>query len=177
MHNKVGDFEVLFHKYFRLLCVVAMRHVHDTQVAEDIVQEFFISYWQRREEIKLSTNFQSYASRAVKYSAIDHVRKKGVDDNHARSLVSEEIYDPQEETELSDLKYSKYIRILEMISGLPEARRKILMMHAVERLSYAEIARRQNVSINTVRTQLSRAYAALRMHALVLFLMLLYYFL
>jgi RNA polymerase sigma factor (sigma-70 family) len=49
-----------------------------------------------------------------------------------------------------------------MIQSLPPDRRKIFMLHAMDKLSYAQIAEKQSISINTVKTQLKRAYNALR---------------
>lgn len=159
----IDEFEVLFHKNHKFLCMLAMDYVHDQFIAEDLVQEFFINYWQRRELVKLNTSFEAYARRAVKYKSIDYLRKMATAQKHQTMLtISEEQLAILEDPEAQDFQQQRYIKIVEMIQSLPEERRKIFMLHAVDKLSHAQIAAQQSISINTVKTQLRRAYTALR---------------
>lgn len=167
----IDDFETLFHRNHQFLCMVAMQYVHDQFVAEDMVQDFFIDFWQRRHTIQLTTGFEAYARRAVKYKCIDFLRKNAVaEKRNSMFSILEEAQMPGEEPDQEEIKHQRYIRIIELIQKLPENRRNIFIMHAVEKLSYAEIAKKQNISINTVKTQLSRAYTTLRNKTIIAFI-------
>lgn len=169
----IDEFETLFRRNHQFLCVIAMQYVHDQFIAEDMVQDFFIDFWQRRHSIQLTGSFEAYARRAVKYKCIDFLRKNAVaEKRNTKFTMLEETQTSTEadEPEYQELRHQRYIRILELIEKLPENRKNIFIMHAVEKLKYAEIAEKQNISINTVKTQLSRAYAALRNKKIIAFI-------
>ncbi|ALL06787.1 hypothetical protein AQ505_15580 [Pedobacter sp. PACM 27299] len=159
----IDEFEVLFRRNHKFLCMIAMDYVHDQFIAEDLVQEFFINYWQRKDLVKFSSSFEAYARRAVKYKSIDYLRKIATAQKRNTMLaISEAQLAIADDTEDQDLQQQRYIKIIEMIQSLPEERRKVFMLHAMDKLSHAQIAEKQSISINTVKTQLRRAYAALR---------------
>jgi len=167
----IDEFETLFRRNHQFLCMVAMQYVHDQFIAEDMVQDFFIDFWQRRHMIQLTTGFEAYARRAVKYKCIDFLRKNAVaEKRNSMFSILEATQMPNEEPDQEEMKHQRYIRIVELIQQLPENRKNIFILHAVEKLSYADIAKKQNISINTVKTQLSRAYAALRNKTIIAFI-------
>ncbi|HEY0611469.1 MAG TPA: sigma factor [Chitinophaga sp.] len=48
---RAGDpeaFEILFNRYFKLLWMEAYARLDDADEAEDIVQEFFMEFWERQ---------------------------------------------------------------------------------------------------------------------------------
>ena len=57
-------FESLFRLHYEMLCEHAFIFVRDNQTADDIVQEFFIKFWEKREKLTIKGSFQSYARRA-----------------------------------------------------------------------------------------------------------------
>lgn len=161
-----NEIELLFRKYYRYLCVVAMNYVHDRDVAEDVVQGFFIKYWEHSVDREGPDNFKSYATRAIRNISIDFIRKKTVQEKHEASLPDQqEAFDPEQDQDELDQRHTRLVRIFELIDNLPEGQKQILKLHALEKLTYAQIAERQGISINTVRTQLTRAYGSLRKSA------------
>jgi len=161
----IDQFEMMFRRNHQFLCAVAMEYVHDQFTAEDMVQDFFLDFWQRRHTIQFTTSFEAYARRAVKYKCIDFLRKSAV--NEKRNSMLDTLDQEQEdinETEYSEIRHQRYLKIVELVQKLPESRQNIFIMHAVDKMTYVEIAKKQNISVNTVKTQLSRAYSALRSH-------------
>jgi RNA polymerase sigma factor (sigma-70 family) len=67
-----------------------------------------------------------------------------------------------DDTDQHSLKTKK---LQELLNRLPEKRRNILMSVVVHGHSYAEIAESNGISVNTVKTQMKRAYAFLRREA------------
>lgn len=55
-----------------------------------------------------------------------------------------------------------YAELYRAIQKIPEQRRKILELAVFDSLSYKEIAARLNISVNTVKTQMGRAYQFLK---------------
>ena len=167
----IDEFEIMFRRNHQFLCAVAMQYVHDQFTAEDMVQEFFIDFWQRRHTIQLTIGFEAYARRAVKYKCIDFLRKSAVTEKRNSMLAAlEGEQEHNGEAEYNEIRHQRYVKIVELIQKLPENRKNIFIMHAVDKMSYADIAKKQNISINTVKTQLSRAYSALRNNTILIFI-------
>lgn len=170
----INEFELLYRRNHKFLCMVAMDYVHDQFIAEDVVQDFFIDFWQRGHLIQLTSSFEAYARRAVKYKCIDFIRKNAAAEKRNNILpmtgdTEAFSYDP-DESDAHELQHQRYVRIAELIQALPENRREIFIMHAVDKLNYAQIAEKQRISVNTVKTQLRRAYMVLRNKNVITFL-------
>ncbi|UKJ08551.1 RNA polymerase sigma-70 factor [Solitalea lacus] len=158
----ITHFEEFFHKHYKFLCLVSAQIVGDLDVSKDLVQEFYIDFWRRRDTIQLSSTFQAYAVRAVKNLAVSYIRKQESLEAKRNFLETIDCFDPQADTENLFNKESLDTKINASIDKLPKECRNIFLLHNLEGLSYAQIAERNNISINTVKTQMKRAYAFLR---------------
>jgi len=151
----------MFRRHYKFLCLVAFGIVKDEGTAEDIVQDFFLNLWQRRDEAAFIISFQGYATRAVKNLSISYLRKQ-------QRLLEEELDVLADGVDLLEEK-GAFIsgeaitaRVMEVVELLPAERKKIFLSHVVDRLSYAQIAEKNKISLNTVKTQMKKAYAFIR---------------
>ena len=151
----------MFRQHYRFLCLVAFRIVRDQDAAEDIVQDFFLNLWQRRTEVTTVISFQAYATRAVKNGSISFLRKQQIASDEQLSTIPDES-NPLEEKEIFIAAEAITSRVMEVVELLPAERKKIFLLHVIDRLSYAQIAEKNNISLNTVKTQMKRAYAFVR---------------
>jgi RNA polymerase sigma-70 factor (ECF subfamily) len=154
-------FEELFHKHYKFLCLVGAQVVGDIDVAKDLVQEFYIDFWKRRETVQLTVSFQSYAVRAVKNLCISYLRKE-VATSRNNQFIPDESFDPIADAELQFDKENLDSKVKAAIDKLPKECKRVFVLHSLEGLSYAQIAKLNDISINTVKTQMKRAYAFLR---------------
>ncbi|WP_316817798.1 RNA polymerase sigma-70 factor [Pedobacter nyackensis] len=159
----IDQFEVFFHKNYKGLCMLAVHYVKDADLAKDLVQEFFLYVWNKREQINFQSTFEAYAHRSVKNICITYLKRQK---NHVL-FQSEELpdlsFDP-DEIIAEELFQSEMIsKLKDAIKNLPPERRKLFLMSNVQGYTYAEIAKRNNISINTVKTQIKKAYATLRL--------------
>lgn len=160
---KDGDakaFEELFHCYYGYLCAYAYKIVQDSANAEEIVQEFFVRLWEKREQLSINTSVKNYFFRSVKNLCINAIQHEKIKSKYAQKVISEtdisfSIEDNFIETELSE-------KINLSIQSLPEKRQEIFRMNREEGLKYREIAEKLNVSVKTVETQMSLAIKTLR---------------
>lgn len=144
---------------------MAYQMVKDEAAAEDIVQDFFINFWNRRNDIQIETSFQSYATRAVKNLSLSFLKKlpNAVELTEQTPLAIQTDYLEEEEALL--LKETADEKVLDLVNLLPDERKKVFLQYVVDGLSYAAIAEANNISVNTVKTQMKRAYAFLKAKA------------
>ena len=53
----IEELELFFKSNHAFLCLAALSIVKDKDVAKDIVQDFFISYWERRKNVQFTVSF------------------------------------------------------------------------------------------------------------------------
>jgi RNA polymerase sigma-70 factor (ECF subfamily) len=74
--------------------------------------------------------------------------------------IAQDFRAPGDEKEFDDQK--QYARLYLAVKKLPDQCRNILEMAVYESMKYQEIADKLNISRNTVKTQMGRAYKYLR---------------
>lgn len=152
--------EQLFRKHYELLCLVSFGIVKDRDAAKDITQDFFISYWLKREDISLTVSFKAYAVRAVKNLSLLSLKRAKKEKSLLQNM---NLRDSVEQKTLDEPNKGK--KLQKLLNKLPERRRQIFMSFVIHGQSYSEIAENNGISINTVKTQMKRAYAFLRAEA------------
>lgn len=160
VNNDQQQFIDLFRKNHKFLYMIAIRYVSDPDTAKDIVQDFFINYWEKRQE-SLRGNFEAYAGRSIKNRCISHLRSRQTADNRINQFGSETYGEIDEEEELID-KEALRMMIFKAIDQLPPERKKIILLSAKEGLANKQIAEQLGISIHTVKSQLVKAYAFIR---------------
>lgn len=160
---KTGDekaFEILFHKYYRFLCSFATKIINDDASAEEIVQDFFVKLWEKREQLIIETSIQNYLFRSVKNHCINYLQHNKTKVRYAQKIISEVESNYSDNDSFPEIELAK--KIEESINSLPEKRKEIFMLSRQEGLKYHEIAEKLNISIKTVETQMSIAIKSLR---------------
>ncbi|TKG97043.1 RNA polymerase sigma-70 factor [Puteibacter caeruleilacunae] len=153
-------FRNVFDQYYAPLCLYVNKIVHDNQQAEDIVTECFIRIWEKRASIKISHSLKNYLVLTVRNAVFSHLRKP---EAKITLELPEEVNEIIVDEEVNVLQHEQFLaRLKKAIDKLPDQRKKILEMAAYGNMSYKEIAETLDISLNTVKTQMSRAYRSLK---------------
>lgn len=139
--------EKLFKAYYRPLCLYALRYTQDTDASEDIVQECFAALLSHKAEKPVPYLYTSVRNRSLMW-----IRDKKPSVPIPQDLPVEEAVDRSMED----------ARLWRAVEGLPEKRRKCLLMAKRDSMSHAEIAEELGISQNTVRNNISKAIESLR---------------
>lgn len=177
---KKGDihsFETVFHQYYGYLCSFAEKYTHDPEVAEEIVQDFFVRLWEKREQITIESSLKNYFFRSIKNLCLNYIQHQKIKKKHSNIFIAE--YESTNSFEEAFVEINLAKKIEESILSLPEKRRAIFILSRERGLKYPEIAKKLNISIKTVETQMSIAIRYLRNKLkdyLTVLLILLYFF-
>lgn len=131
---------------------------HD--VVEELLQVVFVKVWENRATINPNLSPDAYVLKIAKNTALNFLRQKAYKLLFEKQLI--EKINPIEdgETALVDKDLKRHID--DLISQIPERRRKIFKLRYEKDLSYKEIAEQLSISENTVNTQISLALNYLR---------------
>lgn len=123
----------------------------DIEESENIIHDVFLKIWNKKTFIDPHLNFNSYLFTIIKHQAFDYYKwmKKNEslkDELWKRTSGSEKIH--------NEIKEERIEKLMEAVENLSERRKEIVKLKYEEKMSYGEIARHLNISINTVKNQL-----------------------
>ncbi len=156
-----ANFEILFRSHFSGLCYFAQKYVKDFETAKEIVQDAFLSLWEKRDTIDMEKPVKSYLATIIHNKCTNHLRdNRKFDQNilNIENLLEVPEYDGADSMVENELKE----RIDASIAELPEKCREIFVMNRYENLKYQEIADKLQISVKTVETQMSKALQHMR---------------
>lgn len=155
--------EDLFMKHYRTLCQLSYSIVRNMDVSKDIVQDFFVKYWEKHHGNSRHIRFEQYAYVAVRNRSFNHLESQKTRQRHLKQLMhtvpESDLSLAERETDTGD---SYHIRLIKAIDNLPDQQRRIFLLSTSQGLKYSQIAEKLNISVNTVKTQIKRAYLSIR---------------
>ena len=152
---------MLFRSHFSGLCFFAHKYVKDFEAAKEIVQDAFLSLWEKRETIDMDRPVKSYLTMIIHNKCTNYLRdNRKFDQNilHIENLAEVPEYDGADSMVEEELKN----KIDSAIDELPEKCKQIFVMNRYENLKYQEIAVKLEISVKTVETQMSKALQHMR---------------
>lgn len=147
----------LFERHWEQLYSNAVHILHNREIAKDVVQEVFLSFWENRGNQPIQ-NVVGYLNRAAKFKALNEIRDDKAnlyEDVEKASELPEGDHNPLDAEELQE-------QIAEVIQELPERCREVFVLSREEHLTNKEIADRLDLSQRTVETHISNALKHLR---------------
>jgi RNA polymerase sigma-70 factor (family 1) len=160
--GKVTAFDELYNRYWDKLYSSAAKRVNESEIAEEIVQDFFTSLWVNREKLTIRTSFSSYVYSSVKYLVFNHYQKESVRKSYQEQLLQKvAIYDNSTEDQIT---YKELNQIIDTeVKTLPAKCRSVFELSRKEYKNNKEIALILGISEKTVENHLTKALRNLRL--------------
>jgi len=170
--NKVydlDDFTRLFNDYKGRFVHFAYSYIGDEIVAEDIVLESLMSYWENRYKLQPDSNVLAYILAIIKNRSLNYL-------NHLRIRQNAEEYlQKMEEWELDihitsleafdpEHIFSEEIKkiVHDTLNKLPEQTRLIFIKSRFENLSHKQIAEEMGLTTKSIEFHITKALKDLR---------------
>ncbi len=157
--GSVDAYKTLFNLYYKPLCSFAKKYVLDLAVAEDIVQELFVKFWEQRQEVQVETSVKSYFFQSVRNECLNYLKHQGVKEKykmHVESVSTDNFFhDKLEEEEINQLVY-------QTIQSLPPRCKQIFELSRFDGKTFEEISLELSISKNTIKNQLVSALKHIR---------------
>ncbi len=160
-----SDFEKLYKLYYPKMFAFAKNYVPANEDAENIVQDVFLTLWERKEEIEISFTLTTYLFTLVKNRCLNFLRHKLIEEEY-NSQMKKELGFKLYALEVFDYSYQSEEELQEIIrralDALPERCREVFIKSRIEGLKYKEISDELGISVNTVENQMVTALRKLR---------------
>lgn len=162
-------FKEIFHQYYPGLLKFADSYLHDSFLAENVVQDSFIILWEKHAFLRIQSNIKAYLVTIIKNKCITHIEK-----SKNRIKIENDIFHVQ--LKEANLNISSLIslnpealfveeieKIVEhAIRELPEQTREIFIMSRFRELSNEGIANKLNISVKGVEYHISKSLKLLK---------------
>jgi RNA polymerase sigma-70 factor (family 1) len=153
-------FDALYFKYYHSVFDNALALLKDRQQAEDIVQEVFLTLWEKRNTIRHLENIGGWLYVISTNKSMNTLRQK------LRARLR--IQTPESMTHIPYVPdnaetYEEQMTALEKaIRTLPPQQRKVFELCKLEGKTYEETARTLDISQNTVKTHMQLAIGKIK---------------
>ena len=153
-------FEKLFRQYQPALVSYAYNYLKSREDALEVVQDVFVSIWNKRGELALDQSLKGYLFTATRNKSLNFLQKKKISTVSFNAAVHDgQVEKPSHERmEAQELETALYDEIYQ----LPAKCRQIFLLSRQDGMTYAEIANQLNISVKTVENQISIALKRLR---------------
>lgn len=156
--DDLNAFEALYKETRVLLYGVAYELIQDEPASRDLVQDFFIDFWNQKMYRKVNVSLKNFLITCISNRAFNFLDKR----NTENRLKSRQVFP----SEIQPVYITEQTQLKEMIENalekVPEGAARIFILHYMDGLSHLQIAEHLQISPYTVRNQISKALKTLR---------------
>lgn len=144
----------MYKRYYKAMYNIALRMLNDTAEAEDVMQESFLSAFQKMDTFSGTVTFGAWLKKIVINRSLDVIKAR-------KALISlesvPELPDDNSSDNYLDYKELNIEMVKRAIFELPDGYRVVLSLYLVEGYDHDEISEILGISNATSRTQYHRA--------------------
>lgn len=133
----------------------------ERDLAEDIVQDVFITIWTNRETLDETKSFGNYLCKIAKSRLLNIYKHRLVETMYAKMFADTRSIKENSTSETVDVHFlDEFMHLI--VEELPDARRRVFEMSRFEGLSNKEISAKLGISENTVEQHIRKALKLVR---------------
>ncbi len=156
-------FTLLYEKYWSSLMRLAEPFLEDTDTCQEIVQELFVSLYNKREELHIKISISAYLYVSLRNRIRNHIRRRTIYNRHIGIMKRSHIpvtNDVEQFVNRSELERE----IMVCLNDMPEKYRKVYLLYNHGRCPLKQIAVILNRPLDTVEKQFRKSILLLRQH-------------
>jgi RNA polymerase sigma-70 factor (ECF subfamily) len=160
--------KAIFELHYEDLCLYAESIIKNHQAAEELVEDLFVHIWLSAKTAPINTSVKNYLFKSTYNNCLKYLNRLKIENKlidrskyifeDREILASESASYPLSNLLVNELKEKAGI----ILTSLPDQCRLIYSLSRFEDLSYSEIAKKLNINVGTVKTQMSRAFQKFR---------------
>jgi RNA polymerase sigma-70 factor (family 1) len=161
-HDDEEAFTELFQRYWKKVHAMAHVRVRSEEVTTEIVQELFISLWDKRASQSIK-HLPSYFYKAVKNKTLNHIEAQLVRKNYW--AYYKKFIPGQENATENTVEFDELMNAVENgMEDLPEKSKKVFKLNRLEGRSVSEIADMLQLSEKAIQYHITLSLKKLRLH-------------
>ena len=168
-HNNIVRLDRIFTEYKERFIRFALSYVRDVDVAEDLVMEAIMYYWENRDTLINVENVPLYILTIIKNKSLNYLNRLRTWDEVSDRIITDKEWDLKmrisslESCDPENLFCEEVQQLLEQtLNKLPEKTRRIFLLSRDDEKNYKEIAEITGLSTKSVEFHISKALKHLR---------------
>lgn len=154
-------FSEIYSRYADSLADFASSKFFDVEDGRDIIHDVFVKLWQERTKLNVNRDLKAYLFKLTRDRIVDKIRKNMTHRKYAAMIDSLAVhYDATIEQKIAAKEIAQSIEI--SLDELSPRLKEIYLLRREENLSIRDIAKKLQLSEQTVKNQLSTALKHLR---------------
>ena len=156
-------FVLLYKRYWSELMRLAEPFLEDTDTCQEIVQELFVTLYNKREKLHIKISISAYLYVSLRNRIRNHIRNRSTYNRHIglfKRLCTPGTNDVEQTVSRNELQRE----IMVCLSGMPEKYRQVYLLYNEGRCPLKEIATLLGRPVDTVEKQFRKAVFLLRQH-------------
>ncbi|SDF45589.1 RNA polymerase sigma-70 factor, ECF subfamily [Mucilaginibacter pineti] len=149
-------FAKIYDQFSRQLYRNILRMVNDEDIAQEILQDLFLTVWVKRAKLDPNKSFTPFLYKVAKDMIYDHYRKVANNKRIIDHLIITTV-DHVTNAEDSIIDREMYDLLMRAIEHLPAQRKQVFKLCKFEGKSYQEVGEILGISPNTIRNQIVAA--------------------
>jgi RNA polymerase sigma-70 factor (ECF subfamily) len=135
----------------------AVRLTGDPHAAEDLVQRGCVRALERRHQLKPGTSARSWMYSILHSVWLNEIRARQIRQHASMQWTDELAETVPDESGADPERDLMHRQVIQAVERLPDAQRAVMLLVAVEGLSYREAAEALEIPVGTVMSRLARA--------------------
>lgn len=167
--SKESDFEHLFSTYKIKFTNFAFLYVKDKAIAEDIVIDSFVYFWENKHRLVSEDNIPAYILTMIKHKCLNHLKRQQLHQAIVDNMVSHSQWELS--TRISTLEacepyhvFSEEIKLIvsNTLKKMSKQTELVFRMSRMNNMSHKEIAEKMNMSAKSVEFHIAKVLKKLR---------------
>jgi len=163
-------FNELYKRHWKYIYSIAYRKIQDKDDSFDLTQSVFMEFYDKREQLVVNIPLKNFLRTAILYKLSNYFRTRGLQEKHylnfqqflTQAAESSPFTDTLEAKE-NELEFEQMVELIyQTIEDMPEKMKEVFMMSRTEKYSINEIAEQLNLSPQTIKNQISKAFSRIR---------------
>ena len=156
-NNNEEAFTSIYRRYWEELFLTAVKALRGKEEAADVVQDVFLSLWNRRSELNIQGSLAAYLHTSVRYKCIHYIEKNITRRDYLLLLSEVELssffMNAESNLQVKELQQT----INETVAKMPSKMQEVYKLSRQEHLSHKEIAGCMSISVETVKKHIQHA--------------------
>ncbi len=153
-------FEILYNRYRPALIDAAEKKLRSVHRAEDLVQDLFLSLFNRRHSLEITESFAAYIYTALRFRVYNEMRAAQIREKYMHWLLSA----TDQQVEICSTLDARFLnrQISRAVEQLPHKCRTAFVLSREQSLTYPTIAAQLSISVSTVEKHIVKALKRVR---------------
>lgn len=160
--NDVLAFKEIYTRYWYDMYLVTNKRLRSKEASEEILQNFFTTFWLNRKKVTIRSSLKAYLFTAVRYSIIDHLAREATKNNYME-LLAFNPYPSSNATEETVFLHDLEQNIEKILCKLPSKCRAVFELSRRQHKTNKEIAEILMISEKTVENHITNALKLFRL--------------